>query len=87
MRRFVIDSKDLISAITRLNSVVITGPFIIANNAEDGVMSVTDYSTGLPLQRYLPVYKDVEKFRQGLETGFKCIIDLTGDDKIVLGRL
>lgn len=87
MRRFVIDSNNLANAITRPNSVTIAWPFIITNMADDGVMSVTDYSEIVPHQGYLPMYKDMGKFRQGLEIGFKCTIYLTGDDKINIGKL
>lgn len=87
MRSFVIDSKDLISAITRPNSVIIAWPFLIANKADDGVLSVTDYSTDFPHQGFFPAYKDIERFRQGLEIGFKCTIYLTGDDEINIGKM
>lgn len=87
MRRFVIDSKDLANAITRPNSITIAKPFTIANMADDGVISVIDYSTEWPHQGYFPVYKDIERFRQGLELVFQCTVYLTGDDKINIGKL
>ena len=87
MRRFVIDSRDLASAITRPNSVTIAWPFLIANRAYDGVIDVTDYSTDCPRQGYFPVYKDVEKFRKGLEIGFKCTIYLIGGNEINIGKM
>lgn len=87
MRKFVIDGKDLIRAITRPNSVTIAWPFLIANRADDGVLSITDYSTDFPQQGYFPVYKDIDKFCKGLETGFKCTIYLIGDDEINIGKM
>lgn len=87
MRRFVIDSRDLTSAITRPNSVVIAWPFLITNKADDGVLSVSDYSTDWPRQGYFPMYKDIEEFRKGLEICFKCTICLIGDSEINIGKL
>ena len=87
MRRFVIDRRDLISAITRPNSVTIAWPFIISNMADDGVLSVTDFSTECHRQGYFPMYKDIEEFRKGLEIGFKCTICLIGDSEINIGKL
>lgn len=87
MRRFVINRRDLIRAITRPNSVTIAWPFLIANRTYDGVLSITDYSTDFPRQGYFPVYKDIEKFRKGLEIGFKCSIYLIGDDEINIGKM
>lgn len=87
MRRFVIDSRDLISAISRPKSVVIAWPFLITNMADDGVLSVSDYSTDWPRQKYFPMYKDIEEFRKGLEIGFKCTIMLIGSNEINIGKL
>lgn len=87
MRRFVINSRDLSSAITRPNSVVIAWPFLIKNRADDGVIDVTDYSTEYSRQGYFPVYKNIEEFRKGLEIGFKCTIYLIGDSEINIGKM
>jgi hypothetical protein len=87
MRRFVIESRDLISAITRPYSITIAWPFIISNMANDGVLSVTDFSNDSHIHRYFPVYKDVEEFRKGLEIGFKCTIMLIGSNEINIGKL
>lgn len=87
MRRFVIDSRDLASAITRPNSVTIAWPFLITSIADDGVISVTDYSTDFPRQGYFPMYKDIEEFRAGLEIGFNCTIRLIGPDEINIGKM
>lgn len=87
MREFVIDSRDLTSAITRPYSITIAWPFIISNMADDGVLSVTDYSDDWPRQGYFPIYKDVDKFSRGLEIGFKCTIFLTGDSEINIGKM
>lgn len=87
MRRFVINSRDLANAITIPNSITIAWPFTITNMTGDGVISVTDYSEIIPHQGYFPVYKDIERFRQGLEIGFKCTIYLIGDSVINIGKL
>lgn len=87
MRQFVIDSRDLTRAITRPKSVVLAWPFLIANMVDDGVLSVTDYSNDFPRQGYFPVYKDIDKFRKGLEIGFKCTIYLTGAAEINIGKM
>lgn len=87
MRRFVIDSRGLISAITKPNNVVIAWPFLIKNRADDGVIDVIDYSTEISRQGYFPIYKDIEEFRKGLEIGFKCTIYLIGNDEINIGKM
>lgn len=87
MRRFVINSRDLASAITRPYSITIAWPFIISNMADDGVLSVTNYSTECHRQGYFPMYKDIEELRKGLERGFKCVIKLIGDNEINIGKM
>lgn len=87
MRRFVINDKDLYSAITRPYSITIAWPFIISNMADDGVLSVTDFSTECHRQGYFPMYKDIEEFRKGLEIGFKCTIYLIGGNEINIGKM
>lgn len=87
MRRFVIDSRDLASAITRPYSITIAWPFIISNMGDDGVLSVTDFSTECHRHGYFPMYKDIEEFCKGLEIGFKCTIRLIGPDEINIGKM